>query len=110
MVLLMGEGDFERLRWVAYTALVIGQVVRAYANRSLEMPVHRLPSNWVLAGACVVVIAIQLLIPSVPALADAFRAHRLDLGEWVVVGVIALAPALLAELIRTARTGSTWIA
>ena len=29
------DGDFERLRWVAYTALVTGQVVRGYPNRSL---------------------------------------------------------------------------
>lgn len=109
-VLLFGTGEFERLRWVAYTALVSGQVVRAYANRSLHEPIHRLRSNWLLAAACLIVVLVQLLIPAVPGLADAFRAHALDAGEWVVVAAIALTPALLAEVMRTLRGDRTWIA
>ncbi len=109
-VLLVGTDEFDELRWVAYTALVIGQVVRAYANRSLIEPIHRLRPSWLLAIACGIVVLVQLLIPAVPALASAFRAHPLDAGEWLVIAVIALAPALLAELIRTLRPGRIWIA
>ncbi|HEX5397160.1 MAG TPA: cation-translocating P-type ATPase C-terminal domain-containing protein, partial [Candidatus Limnocylindria bacterium] len=109
-ILLIGSGTFDELRWVAYTALVIGQVVRAYANRSLTEPVRRLRPNLVLAVACLAVIAVQLLIPAVPALADAFRAHPLSAAEWLVVAVVALLPALLAEAIRTLRSGTAWIA
>jgi Ca2+-transporting ATPase len=110
VILLVGTAGFEELRWVAYTALVIGQVVRAYANRSLTEPVHRLGPNWVLISACLLVIAIQIAIPFVPALADAFRAHQLSAIEWLVVAAIALVPALVAEAIRTVRPGTTWIA
>jgi Cation transporting ATPase, C-terminus. len=53
---------------------------------------------------------VQFLIPAVPGLADAFRAHALDAGEWVVVAAIALTPALLAEVMRTLRGDRTWIA
>jgi Ca2+-transporting ATPase len=109
-ILLVGSAGFDELRWVTYTALVIGQVVRAYANRSLTEPIHRLPPNWLLAAACLAVVAIQLLIPAVPALADAFRAHPLGPIEWVVVAVITVLPAVLAEAIRTFRPGTTWIA
>ena len=109
-ILLWHPGPFEHARWVAYTALVIGQVVRAYANRSLGTPIHRLPPNRVLASAVVVVAAAQLLIPFVPPLADAFRASPLSLGEWAIVGAIALAPALAAEAARTVRRGTTWVA
>ena len=103
------EGSFDHARWLAFTALVCAQVVRAYANRSLRTPIHRLRTNAVLAVAGVGVLAIQLLIPFVPLLAEAFRATPLDPSEWALVAVIAVAPALLAEAIRTARR-ATWVA
>jgi Ca2+-transporting ATPase len=107
---LLGTEDFERLRWIAYTALVIGQVVRAYANRSLTGPIRRLPTNWLLAVAALLVVAAQLAIPLIPPLADAFHASPLSGGEWLVVALIAFAPALLSEVTRTLRPARTWIA
>ena len=86
----------------------MGQVVRAYANRSLSVSVLRLGRNAFLAAACVLVIAIHAAIPYLPPLADAFRATPLDLGEWGIVAVIALIPAVVADGIR--RAGRTWVA
>jgi magnesium-transporting ATPase (P-type) len=83
--------------------------VRAYANRSLHVPLHRLSRNSFLLAACLLVLTIQVAIPFVPALADAFRATPLALGEWAIVALVALAPAVLAEAVRTAR-GRTWVA
>ena len=34
-------GGFEHARWLAFTALVVAQAVRAYANRSLTLPLQR---------------------------------------------------------------------
>jgi Ca2+-transporting ATPase len=109
-VLVFGDRDFEELRWVAYTALVVGQVARAYANRSLDEPINWLRANRLLATGCLIVIAVQVAIPYIPALASAFQAYTLDAGEWLVIAVIALAPPLLAELMRTLRPGRVWIA
>ncbi|MDP9481874.1 MAG: HAD-IC family P-type ATPase, partial [Chloroflexota bacterium] len=103
-------GGFEHARWLAYTALVVGQAVRAYANRSIRSPVHSLRTNGFLAITCVTVVAVQALIPYVPPLADAFRATPLEPLDWALVAVVALLPALLAEAIRTRRPGSRWIA
>ena len=55
------------------------------------------------------VIVVQLLIPTVPPLADAFRATPLDVVDWAFVVAIALAPALVAEIIR-GTTGREWVA
>ncbi len=82
-------GSADHARWLAYTVLVGSQVVRAYANRSLREPISRLPANWFLLGAGVAVIAIRAIIPSVPVLADAFRATPLDASDWAVVAIIA---------------------
>jgi P-type Ca2+ transporter type 2C len=96
-------------QWLAYTALVCAQAVRAYANRSLAQPLWRLSPNGVLLAACLAVIAVQAAIPVVPGLADAFRAVPLTLPEWGLVAVIALIPALVAEVVRATRR-ATWVA
>jgi Ca2+-transporting ATPase len=101
--------DFEHARWLAYTALVVGQVVRANANRSLAYPVLlRRPNALLLAGG-IVCVAIQIVIPFVPPLQDAFQATPLDAKDWLLVGGIALAPALIAEVYRAVRH-KPWVA
>ena len=110
LVLLVAQpGGAERAQWLAYTALVCAQAVRAYANRSLNQPLHRLAWNPVLLVACLAVVAIQASMPYVPALADAFRAVPLGLAEWGLVAALALGPALVAEIVRT-RSRRTWVA
>ena len=42
----------------------------------------------------------QLAIPYLPALAEIFRAQPLNAVDWLLVALVALAPALLAELMR----------
>ena len=108
-VMVTHPGSADHARWLAYTVLVCSQAVRAYANRSVREPISRLPVNWFLLAAGSAVMVIQAVIPSVPVLADAFRATPLDLADWGIVATIALAPALLAQVLR-AMTGRTWIA
>ena len=102
-------GNADHVRWLAFTALVCGQVVRAYANRSLRIPVFRVSGNRVLLVGGLIVILIQAVIPFVPVLADAFRASGLDLREWLLVGFVAVVPAVAAEFIR-ARSQTVWVA
>jgi Ca2+-transporting ATPase len=107
-LMLVVDGGLDHARWVAFTGLAVGQVVRAYANRSLVVPVHRLPTNGFLALAVVVVIGAQAAVPYLQPLADAFRATPLSVGEWALVACIALAPALAAQVARA--LGRRWIA
>ncbi|HSM38949.1 MAG TPA: cation transporting ATPase C-terminal domain-containing protein, partial [Candidatus Limnocylindrales bacterium] len=107
LIELRGGGE-EHARWLAYTALVVGQVVRANANRSLSLSVLKLRRNTFLLAAAALVLVIQVAIPYLPPLADAFRASPLDAAEWGIVVAIALAPALVADVVR--RLGHTWVA
>ncbi len=102
-------GSFEHVRWLAYTALVIGQVVRANANRSLAYPVLLRRPNMLLLAGGIVCIGVQVVIPFVPPLADAFQATPLDAFDWVLVGIVALLPALFAEVYRALRH-KPWVA
>ena len=103
------DGGLDHARWVAFNALVVGQVVRAYANRSLTTPIHALRRNGALLAACVVALVAQFTIPYVPVLADTFRAQPLDLNDWLLVALVALPPAILAELVRGWRK-RLWVA
>ncbi len=85
LIMLFGPIDPERARWMAYSVLVVGQAVRAYANRSLTLPVWRLPTNGFLLLAAIAAVAIQVAIPYLPAVASAFHAVPLDAGQWLVV-------------------------
>ena len=109
LVLLLHDGPQEQVRWLAFTMLVVGQAVRAYANRSLSRPVVSLPPNGFLAAAVIIVIVVQAAIPLMPPMADAFRAVPLGAADWLLVALVALAPAALAELIRW-RTNRDWVA
>ena len=102
-------GGGDHARWVAFTALVFGQLVRAYANRSLVHPVRKLTANGFLAIACLVGAVVQLAIPYVPPLAEAFRASPLDGLELAIVALVALGPAVVAEVVRS-RRATIWVA
>jgi Ca2+-transporting ATPase len=111
VVMLTHEGGFEHAAWLAYTMLVVSQCVRAYWNRSVREPIHRLGRNGFLVTACLVAVAIQVLIPYVPPLAEAFRATVLDATDWLLVAVVAFIPAVAAELARMRGRGrSVWVA
>ncbi len=111
LVLLTNAGGLEHAAWVAYTTLVVGQCVRAYWNRSVREPIHHLGRNTFLLGAAVAAVAVQVIIPYVPVLAEAFRATPLDAGDWALVMIVAGLPALAAELIRTWGRGRiVWVA
>jgi Ca2+-transporting ATPase len=107
-LMLFVGGGLEHGRWVAFTALAVGQVIRAYANRSLVVPVHRLRVNGFLAIAVLLVIAAQAAVPYLAPLADAFRASPLSPGEWGLVACVALAPAVAAQVARA--MGRRWVA
>jgi Ca2+-transporting ATPase len=107
-LVLSVPGDQEHANWVAFTTLVVAQLVRANANRSLQTSLVRLRPNLLLAGMGVLWLAVQAAIPYVPPLAEAFHASPLSAAEWAAVAVFALAPALLAEVMR--RRGRTWVA
>jgi Ca2+-transporting ATPase len=111
VVMLTHGGGFEHAAWLAYTTLVVSQCVRAYWNRSIREPIHRLGRNGFLLAACVVAVGIQALIPYVPPLADAFHATPLDQADWVLVALVAFAPAIVAEIARwVARGRAVWVA
>jgi Ca2+-transporting ATPase len=110
-LMLTHGGGFDHAAWFAYTTLVVAQCVRAYSNRSLHEPLHRLGRNGFLLIASVAALVAQVLIPYLPGVAEAFHATTLDAVDWLLVVVVALLPAVLAEAIRWRSGGRRmWVA
>ena len=65
-----------------------------------------MPCCWPAASSA---SAIQIAIPFVPPLAEAFQATPLDAADWLLVAAVALAPALFAEAYRAIRH-RPWVA
>jgi Ca2+-transporting ATPase len=107
-LVLTTAGTPEHASWVAFTTLVVAQLIRANANRSLRQSLFRLSPNGLLLGMGLVWLVVQAAIPYVPPLAYAFQASPLSAVEWALVAAIALAPAVVAEVMR--RRGRLWIA
>jgi magnesium-transporting ATPase (P-type) len=105
---LTATGSAAHAAWLAFTTLVVAQLIRANANRSLRASLFRIRPNGVLLVMAVTWVVLQAAIPYIPPLADAFRAMPLSMMEWLLVAVIGLAPAVLAEIMR--RRGHRWVA
>ena len=84
---------------------MVAQCVRAYRTGASGSPSTASDRNgFLILGACVAAVAVQALIPYVPGLSDAFQATPLDAFDWAQP-IVALAPALLAEVVRTWQRG-----
>jgi Ca2+-transporting ATPase len=105
---LAATGSAAHAAWLAFTTLVVAQLIRANANRSLRASLFRIQPNGVLLVMAVTWVVLQAAIPYIPELADAFQAMPLSMMEWLLVAVIGLAPAVLAEIMR--RRGYRWVA
>ena len=99
------SGPFSRFEF-----LVAWRYLRAPRRDRFVSVIASLTLTGIALGvAALIVVTIQIAIPYVPALAEAFRATPLALNEWLVVAVVALAPAVVAEVWRTLR-GTRWVA
>lgn len=87
-------------RTMAFITLVFAQLFFALSIRSEHenMISRETFSNFYLIGAVVLGIILQILIVSIPALAEIFKLTALPLTTWLIVTGIALVPAILNEI------------
>ncbi|MBE0636054.1 cation-translocating P-type ATPase, partial [Candidatus Bipolaricaulota bacterium] len=85
---------------MAFTALVLAELFRAYSVRSEDIPVLRLGwrSNRWMQVAVLTSAALLLLVLYVPPLPSMFEVHRLNAGAWVLILPFALIPMLATEM------------
>jgi Ca2+-transporting ATPase len=106
---VLRSGDVERAVTVAFMTLALAQLLHLGNARShgpVLRPSRALANPWAVASVPLVV-ALQLAAVYWPPLARVLRTVPLDLGDWVVVGALAAAPAVVGQGIElwSARRG-----
>ena len=93
-------------RTMAFITLVFAQLFFALSIRSEHenMISRETFANVYLIGAVLLGIILQILIVSIPALAEIFKLTALPLTTWLIVTGIALVPAILNEIRKFFKT------
>jgi P-type Ca2+ transporter type 2C len=97
--LIEGSGDLPYARTMAFTTLVLFQLLNAPNARSDERSAfHRLFRNPWLLWALVLSLALQILVVYAPFLQPAFGTVALSLTDWLVCVAVASSVLWLREL------------
>lgn len=97
--LVEGTSDVDTARTVAFTTLVLANVLNAFNARSeTQSQFHRLFHNPWLWGAVALSIGLQVAVVNVPLLQDAFGTVALTWTEWAIAAALALSVPLAGEV------------
>lgn len=97
--MLGGSGDIETARTMAFTTVVLAQVVNAFCSRSDTVSfVVGLFANRLLWLAAGVTVAAQVAVVHVPFLSSAFATAPLSWREWGVCALLSTGVLVPAEV------------
>ena len=99
------DSDLAKATTITLTVLAAYQWFNVWNCRSDKQSIFRsrLGSNWYLIGATALVIGLQLLAIYQPHLQRLLRTTALDLGDWLLVVIVAASIVLVEE-------GRKWLA
>ena len=100
----LGRTEAES-RTIAFAILVVGQILLAFASRSLYRTVLGLGplTNAWLVGGCLLSLLSLVAVLYVPGLTAAFETVPLGVVDWLVVAAFAIAPLVLIEVRKISR-------
>ena len=92
-------------RTMAFVVLAASQLFYSLSMRNSEKSIFKvgLFSNKILILSIIVGVMLQLVVISVPFLANAFGVHNLTLQDWAIVISFSLIPLVVNELIKLYR-------
>jgi Ca2+-transporting ATPase len=97
--------DLDQARTVAFTVMVVAQLVHAFNCRSERWSLFQLGvgSNRALVWAVLLSLVIQIAVLTVPAVAPVFKVAPLPVEDWVLMGAAGLVPLIVLELTKIFR-------
>ncbi len=97
--------DVEQARTVAFTVLVINQLVHAFNCRSDRWSLFQVGAgtNRSLLLAFAFSLGIQIAVLTVPPVASIFKAASLPLEDWVLMGATGILPFAIMEAVKLWR-------
>ena len=97
--------DLAQARTVAFTVMVVAQLVHALNCRSERLSLFQLGigTNRALLGALLISLAAQVTVLTLPAAGPVFKVAWLPLEDWIVMGAMGILPLLIMEAIKVRR-------
>ncbi len=97
--------EVEQARAVAFTVMVVAQLVHAFNCRSERLSLFQLGlgTNRALVWAFLLSLVVQVVVLTVPAVATIFKVAPLPIEDWALMGAMGLLPFLIMEAIKVLR-------
>ena len=97
--------EVEQARTVAFTVMVVAQLVHAFNCRSERLSLFQvgLWTNRPLLLAFSLSLGIQVAVLTIPAAAPVFKIAPLPIEDWVIMGALGFLPFFIMELIKALR-------
>jgi len=101
--------DLDQSRTVAFTVMVLVQLVHAFNCRSDRYSVFALGlgTNRALVWAVALSAGVQVAVLTVPAAARVFKAAPLPLEDWALMAAVGVLPLVIVELMKLVRAKGT---
>lgn len=97
--------ELDQARTVAFTVMVVGQLVHVFNCRSERLSLFQLGigTNLPLVWAFVLSLVIQVALLTIPLAAPIFKVAPLPIEDWVLMGATGLLPFVMMESIKLVR-------
>jgi len=94
--------DLGMARTVAFTTLVIVELVMAYACRSERYPLIKLGifTNRSLVWATLTSLVLMLVVLYIPFLQPIFKTYPLGMKDWIIILLLSLIPIVTGEIYK----------
>ena len=97
--------ELDQARTVAFTVLVVAQLVHVFNCRSERLSLFQLGvwTNRPLVWAFLLSLVVQVAVLTIPAAAPIFKIAPLPIEDWALMGAMGVLPFLLMELVKALR-------
>ena len=97
--------ELDQARTVAFTVMVVVQLVHAFNCRSDRLSLFQLGvgTNRALVWSFLLSLVVQVVVLTVPASAPVFKIASLPVEDWALIGILALLPLVIMESIKWLR-------
>jgi P-type Ca2+ transporter type 2C len=95
-----GEEGLMMARTVAFTTLILAELIRAYSSRSERYSIIKIGvfTNKSMVTATIVSLILLLAVIYVPMLEPIFETYALQLMDWGVIIVLCMVPLMAGEI------------
>jgi len=97
--------ELDQARTVAFTVMVVAQLVHVFNCRSERLSLFQLGvgTNRALVWAFLLSLVVQVAVLTIPVVAPIFKVASLPIEDWVLMGAMGLLPFVMMESIKLVR-------